>query len=106
MTRSVEVSATPWHVGGTFMPDSPDPRQNIWSKPASGMASGCVVARDVRVADAPLIAAAPELLAALKDIQKKFWEVAERHDDRSCDYDVCAEVRAVVAAIKKAEGRS
>jgi hypothetical protein len=52
--------------------------------------------------DANLIAAAPDLLAALQGLQKKFWEVAARHNDRSCDYDVCPEVRATVAAIKKA----
>ncbi len=33
------------------------------------------------------------LVAALDAFQEKFWQVAERHNDRSCDHDVCKEVR-------------
>jgi hypothetical protein len=45
------------------MPDSADPRQNVWSKTPTGMQSGHVVARDCTPADARLIVAAPDLLA-------------------------------------------
>lgn len=58
-----EISAAPWHTGGTFMPDSASPRQNVWAQTPPGMQSGHVVARDCRPADARLISAAPDLLA-------------------------------------------
>lgn len=57
-------------------------------------------------ADAQLMAAAPDLLEALRGLQRKLWEIAERHGDRTCDVDVCPEVRHACAAIAKAHGDS
>ncbi len=53
----------PWASGLIFNPTSPRPNVIIWdqSKP-----SAVVVARDVATKDAALIAAAPDLLAALE----------------------------------------
>lgn len=53
-------------------------------------------------ADARLIAAAPALVEALKGMRDKLYSVAERHNDRSCDYDVCKEVRDCDAALRAA----
>ena len=47
-----------------------------------------------QAANANLIEAAPLLLEALGGMINKLYAIAERHNDRSCDYDVCAEVRA------------
>jgi hypothetical protein len=42
------------------------------------------------------------LVEALKGMRNKLYSVAERHNDRSCDYDVCKEVRDCDAALKAA----
>ncbi len=90
-----EISATPWNVGGTFMPYSDNPRQNVWSQTPPGAQSGHVVAKDCTPADARLITAAPDLLAAAKSM------LAARDGKASLDA-----VIALRNAIAKAEGRS
>lgn len=57
------------------------------------------------VANAYKMAAADRLLVATKGLLEKLRNVAECHNDRSCDYDVCKAVRDAVHAIAKAEGR-
>jgi hypothetical protein len=47
-----------------------------------------------------------ECLEAAKGLHRKLYEVAERHNDRSCDYDVCPEIRAYESAIAKARDLS
>ena len=42
------------------------------------------------------------LVEALKGMRDKLYSVAERHNDRSCDYDVCKEVRDCDAALRAA----
>ena len=55
----------------------------------------------VMLANARLIAAAPELLEALRGMQALD---DEHHQRGQCDDDVCAEVRKARAAIAKATG--
>ena len=56
---------------------------------------------DLAYANAHLIAAAPELLEALRGM----LALDEEHHQRGhCDDDVCAEVRKALAAIAKATG--
>lgn len=43
---------------------------------------------------------------ALKGMQRKLAEVASRHNDRTCDFDVCKEVRDTHAAIAAYHGQS
>lgn len=65
----------------------------------------CGKSGDEVLANARLIAASPLMYEALTKLIEKFYEVAERHNDRSCDYDVCEEVRLTRAAIAAAEGK-
>lgn len=44
-------------------------------------------------------AAVAEMIEAAKGLERKLWEVASRHNDRSCDYDVCSETRRFRAAL-------
>ena len=55
-------------------------------------------------ADRRLIAAAPELLAALRDLREHFLWRYMRTKKEGVDYDVPAQVLAADAAIAKAEG--
>lgn len=47
-------------------------------------------------------AAVVELVEKCEAFERKFWEIAERHDDRTCDEDVCVEVREFRAALAAA----
>ena len=58
----------------------------------------------IPLANARLIAAAPDLKKACEDLINKLYEVAEKYDDRSCDYDVCKEVRNARQIIADIEG--
>ena len=60
----------PWHIGGTFQPGTPDVHCTVWSAAPEGYASGDEVAKYVHPRDASLIAAAPNLLAALEKINE------------------------------------
>jgi hypothetical protein len=91
----------PWSAGGVFSPGTENETRWIWSKAAPGMQSGNVVARGVRSCDARLIAAAPDLLAALKRVVY--------NDDRPLGRDYLIgnlDMEAAKAAIAKAEGLS
>ncbi len=67
-----------------------------WSGDRYMSVSGCIDEHDAR-----LIAAAPELLEALRGM----LALDEEHHQRGhCDDDVCAEVRKALAAIAKATG--
>ena len=46
------------------------------------------------------------LLEACEGLIDKLYRVADEYNDRSCDYDVCEEVRAARRAIAKARGES
>lgn len=69
-TTNSKHTAGPWHTGGTFYyPDEHGrKRQNIWGPTdhASGHSSGELICQSATVANARLIAAAPDLLAALE----------------------------------------
>lgn len=56
----------PWHVGGVFLPGTPDVHCSVWGATPPGCASGDEVAKYVHPKDAPLISAAPQLLEALE----------------------------------------
>ncbi len=47
-----------------------------------------------------------ECLEAANGLHRKLYELAERYNDRSCDYDVCPEVRTYDSAIAKVRGTS
>lgn len=51
---------------------------------------------------AALVDRVTALVEALKGMRDKLYSVAERHNDRSCDYDVCKEVRDCDAALRAA----
>jgi hypothetical protein len=44
-----------------------------------------------------------ELYNALQGLERKLFSLADEHGDRSCDYDVCLEVRVARRAMKRAE---
>lgn len=70
----------PWGTGGTFIPGTPRASTWIWGPARPGDQSGEVVAKDVRLANARLIAAAPELLAELAAITTELAaEVGDSH---------------------------
>lgn len=107
MRSSQEISAAPWHTAGTFDPDR-SPRVWVWAKAPHAMSSGDVVAKDVRIADARLITAAPDLLALAKQYASECAMCGGTNRDpwnspngKPCSD--CADIRAVIA---KAEGRS
>lgn len=56
----------PWHRGGISTPGVSEPYTTIYGPIALGNQSGPMVAAEVPLRDAALIAAAPELLAALE----------------------------------------
>jgi hypothetical protein len=60
-------TAGPWHTGGIFEPDSDRPSANVWGPTFPGMQSGNIVCCNATVADARLIAAAPDMAEALRD---------------------------------------
>lgn len=95
----------PWTIGGTFMPYSDDPRENVWG-PHPGMASGMVVCTEVRPADARLIAAAPDLLEALKNLVKPMDDLGFLDGDESDRVFPQYEFDQARAAIAKAEAHS
>jgi hypothetical protein len=58
-------------------------------------------------ADGHLLAAAPELLAALRQAKSELLDLYEEaHPDDESDNSVTAAIDRAIAAIKKAEGRS
>jgi hypothetical protein len=57
-------------------------------------------------ANVHLIAAAPDLLEACQALIKKIYNLADKYNDRSCDYDVCEEIRQARTAIAKTEGKA
>lgn len=64
------------------------------------------VAFNVIDCSAPLIAAAPELLAVLKDAKAALIDLYEEaYPDDESDNDTTAVIDKVIAAIAKAEGR-
>ncbi len=100
----------PWRTGGTSFPGTDQARMNVWSPTPKGMQSGDIIAANCKPADAHLIAAAPELLAALKRSLKAMdhmgdvlngMDAVEGRDAKI--FPIWDEVRAAIA---KAEGRS
>lgn len=92
----------PWHEGGIFNPDSAHPTVNIWTEAATGNQSGDVIAFDVSLRNAKLIAAAPDLLKLAHRVIEYFGD-DEIDDMLNCDIEVRDMARAAIA---KAEGRS
>src|SRR5712671_3511890 len=84
----------PWHLGGTFMPDSKDPRQCVWSSTPFGQQSGEIICKDVTPANARLIAAAPDLLAALRDL------VEHPYDGEGRNLAALDRARAAIAKVQ------
>lgn len=85
----------PWSTGGIFGPGTPNAMTWIWGpRTQPDHQSGPIVATDVRLKDAYLIAAAPDLLAALKSCVDVLMVGATGERDRA------------LAAIAKAEVRS
>lgn len=85
-----------------------------WATTASGIAFSGSAGFDfepwgntapISQADARLIAAAPDLLAALRDLYEHCAMVHKRWGDGSNDTEASAAIRAGQAAIAKAEGR-
>jgi hypothetical protein len=58
----------PWGVGGVSTPTGMEPYCNIWGPVPPGKQSGQMIAAEVAPENAPLIAAAPDLLAALEEM--------------------------------------
>lgn len=70
VAERVTHTPAPWSTGGIFDPNGPDPRSHVWSARPRGKQAGVVVAENVRLRDAELIAAAPDLLASLKEMRE------------------------------------
>lgn len=65
--NEVKHTPGPWHTGGTaFLREGP--RMNVWSRTAKGDQSGEILAKDVKPANARLMAAAPELIAVTREM--------------------------------------
>lgn len=71
----------PWHLGGTFLPGTPDVHCTVWSTRQAGCASGDEVAKFVHPRDAHLIASAPNLLIALEKINEWCCYASEKNAD-------------------------
>lgn len=101
----------PWNLGGVSNPRT-DPRYSIWGPTPPGKQSGEWIAKDVAKANARLIAAAPELLAALKAIleafdRRVFVRNVRHDDDPNWAIDLIPHLAALAnaqTAIAKAEG--
>ena len=100
----------PWNTGGIANPNSDRPHTSVWGPTPVGKQSGEWIAKDVTLPNARLIAAAPDLLDALRLI------MLEPHGCPMCDsgklrnpdsqhWDACGFARAG-EALEKAEGRS
>ena len=87
------VQPGPWHLGGTFLPGTPDVHCTVWSTAPAGHASGDEIAKYVHPRDAHLIAAAPDLLDALRRMVESITGV-----------DQVSAVNEARAAIAKATG--
>lgn len=91
-----KFTSGPWSMAGRFNPDSPSETVWVWGPTPAGAQSGVVVAQGVRRADAHLIAAAPDMYAALECMMRE----AERDGDKYPALDVAR------AALAKARGES
>ena len=87
------VRPGPWHLGGTFLPGAPAEHCTVWSTAPAGHASGDEIAKYVHPRDAHLIAAAPDLLDALRRMVESVTGV-----------DQASAVNEARAAIAKATG--
>ncbi len=88
----------PWHTGGTSFPGTDRARMNVWSPTPKGMQSGDIIAANCKPADARLIAAAPELLDALRVVASDGWvDLPISEQDRW--------LKLSTKAIAKAEGK-
>ncbi len=103
------VSEGPWHTSGIFNPDSAEPTTSVWGPTPAGMQSGRIICQNVRLADARLIAAAPDLLAALKELGDWIAGGLQASDDAMPDAECLKETERLAAkaraAVDKAEGR-
>lgn len=73
----------PWHVGGTFDPDSDHPTVNVWGPTPDGLQSGRIIANRCAPYDARLIARAPTMHAVLLECLEYF----EKREDASNEGD-------------------
>lgn len=93
----------PWHTGGTSYLRRDDPRMNVWSRTKAGKQSGEILASEVKPANARLMAAAPDLYAALKEARvyvERAYECA--FPDSELNH---ALLQDIDAALAKVEGR-
>lgn len=68
--ESISYTPGPWHVGGDIrVADDKRIRRNVWGPTPPGMQSGEMVCQLATVDNARLIAAAPELLALLREAE-------------------------------------
>lgn len=86
----------PWKLGGIFNPGTEHERYWVWGPTPPGKQSGDVVCRDAQPENARLIAAAPDLLKALKRIRDLDVACSQQEDRAAWN--------EAHAAIEKAEG--
>jgi len=98
----------PWHLGGIF-DSTTTPRTSVWGPTPADAQSGEWIAKDVRLANATLIAAAPDLLDVLNSLRNEavgFLAMADPsahgQTNLACLQRRIDEADAVIA---KAEGR-
>ena len=88
------------HTQGPWIADG---AQVFTNETNVAQANGYRIDRETVEANARMMAAAPELLEALRGM----LALDEEHHQRGhCDDDVCAEVRKALAAIAKATGEA
>jgi hypothetical protein len=97
----------PWHVGGTFDPNTPNETQNVWSEAASGKQSGECIAQKARPANARLIAAAPAMVELLADLLDEAEEQADVIDgnDRPIPNEAMRRAERIRAVLNPALGK-
>lgn len=89
----------PWHTGGIGISANGRRSMSVWGPTPEGAQSGEWIAKDVRPANAALIAAAPDMLTLLEDALEYFVATLS-----PCEPDCECFIHLTRAVIAKAKG--
>jgi hypothetical protein len=103
-------TALPWSVGGTFFPDSPYPKQNIWGPTPEGAQSGQIVAENCSPRNADFIVGCVNAHAALVSALEEALAWHDLDDNRAMPVraqttelgrNMLSQARAALALVKQ-----